>query len=101
MDYILETVATFDQTVLIFGYKTQLEQVSEVPRTVWTWKEATAVVCVLYASVFSEDISFDALGCVESAQVWKHIQPYNQKTATLRTDLTKLVTSACLPRLFL
>lgn len=50
------TVAPFEQTVLIFTSKRQLEQVPETPGTGWTGKERTAVVSVLYASVFSEGL---------------------------------------------
>lgn len=52
----LVTVAPYEQTILIFMSKRQLEQVPETPGTGWTGKERTAVVSVLYASVFSESL---------------------------------------------
>lgn len=55
-DSNLVTVAPFEQTVIIFMSKRQLEQVPETPETGWTGKEITAVVSVLYISVFSEGL---------------------------------------------
>lgn len=55
-DSSLVTVTPFEQTVLIFTSTRQLEQVPETAGTGWAGKDITAVVSVLYVSVFSEGL---------------------------------------------